>query len=151
MIFGGAFQKDQLMEKKNKFLKLPQLDGGNQKMKEFIGQNLQYPAQALENGIEGDVVVKFKVTGRGEIIDPQVVNGIGHGCDEEALRLVSLLSYQAVKNRGIRVMTNNKIKIPFRLPVNKPQGISVTYVESKKPQQDKPDSYSYTIKFNNPG
>ncbi len=61
------------MEKsRKKFLKLPHLDGGKELLKEFLKENLQYPKEAIEKRIEGDVIVKFKVTGKGEVIDPKV-------------------------------------------------------------------------------
>ncbi len=147
-----------------KFLKLPHLDGGRELLKKFISENLRYPGEALEKDIQGDVIIKYKVTGKGEVVDPEVVKGIGHGCDEEAVRLVSMLSYQSVKNRGVRVITDNKIKIPFRIKKQAvKQQYEYTYIESKK-QTDrqptnktaktpaktaentkKPEVYSYTI------
>ena len=86
-------------------------------------------------GIEGDVYVKFKVNEQGKVLEPKVVNGPGHGCDEEALRLVSMLQYDPVKNRGVKVTTNNRMKIPFRLERKKKPTTSVriTYTPATKP------------------
>ncbi len=148
-----------------KFLKLPHLDGGKDLLKKFVRENLQYPAEALEKGIQGDVIIKYKVTGKGEVIDPEVIKGIGHGCDEEAVRLVSMLSYQSVKNRGVRVITDNRIKIPFRFKKQQiKQQYEYTYTESKKTTKQPPkpatktpgktpenkktqEVYSYTISW----
>lgn len=145
------------MEKKKKFLKLPQLDGGKELLKKFIKENLQYPKEALEKQIQGDVIVKYKVSGLGEVFDAVVVHGIGHGCDEEALRLVGMLNYEAVKNRGVRVTSNNRIKISFRLPpkpkqakmkvVYKPKAKETPPATTENPVQKKPETYSYTVKF----
>ncbi len=150
------------MEKsRKKFLKLPHLDGGKELLKEFLKENLQYPKEAIEKRIEGDVIVKFKVTGKGEVIDTKVEKGIGYGCDEEALRLINMLHYQSVKNRGVRVTTNNKIKIPFRLRQAQKKGsIKMSYAESPKEKDpakaetpEKPAgkgrTYSYTINLGN--
>jgi len=144
-------------KKKKKFLKLPRLDGGREVLKKFIKENLKYPPQALENKVEGDVIVKYKVNSQGEVFDAALVHGIGHGCDEEALRLVSLLKYEAVRNRGVRVTSNSRIKIPFRLPPKpKPAKMKIVYkpeakkekpTDIKKPAEKKPETYSYTIKF----
>ncbi len=121
-----------------KFLKLPHLDGGRDLLKKFIRENLRYPKEALEKKIEGFVIVKYKVTGKGEVLDPEVVKGLGHGCDEEAVRLVKMLSYQSVKNRGVRVITDHKIRIPFKLKKQpKQQKFAVTYASSPKAGQDK--------------
>ena len=145
------------MEKSNrKFLKLPHLDGGKEMLKKFFRENLRYPKEALEKSVEGDVVVKYKVSGLGEVFDAVVEHGIGHGCDEEALRLVGMLQYEAVKNRGVRVTSNSRMKIPFRLPKKaKTSGIKMEYKEKPKPSspkagettaEKKPGTYTYTIK-----
>ncbi|HRZ78028.1 MAG TPA: hypothetical protein P5248_11710, partial [Bacteroidales bacterium] len=42
--------------------------------------------------------------------------GLGHGCDEEALRLVRLLRYGKAKNRGLRVKASMSTRIHFKLP-----------------------------------
>lgn len=136
---------------------MPRLDGGKEVLKKFIRENLQYPHQALENKVEGDVIVKYKVSGLGEVFDAVVEHGIGYGCDEEALRLVSLLQYEAVKNRGVRVTSNSRMKIPFRLPrqpkqakmniVYTPKSKAAKPAGEKKSEDKKPEIYSYTIKI----
>ncbi len=153
-----------MTKREKKFLKLPHLDGGKDLLKKFIKENLNYPEEALQKKVEGDVIIKYKVTGKGEVINPEIVKGIGHGCDEEALRLVGMLSYQSVKNRGVRVITDNKIKIPFRIKNHiKQQKYSVTYSskQQKDPVQPSPakktgegqkevkqkEVYTYTISY----
>lgn len=123
-----------MYKREKKFLKLPHLDGGKELLKKFIRENLEYPKEALEKGIEGDVIVKYKVSGKGEVSDAEIVKSLGHGCDEEALRLVSMLSYMSVKNRGVRVITDNKIKIPFRIKKSK-QKLNMTY-KAATPKKD---------------
>jgi TonB family protein len=145
------------MEKpRKKFLKLPGLDGGKELLRRFLKENMQYPKQALEQGIEGDVIIRFKVTGKGEIQDAVVMNGPGYGCEEEALRLVSMMRYTSVKNRGVRVTTNNKIRIPFRLPKRKKTSFRISYAPKStqeiKPVKEEPKketgtTYSYTIRL----
>lgn len=141
-----------------KFLKLPHLEGGRELLKQFIRDQLQYPPDAIKAGIEGDVIVRFKVTGKGEVIDPVVEKGIGHGCDEEAIRLVRMLRYQAVKNRGVRVISGQKIKIPFRIKKTKTgQSVRYNYTASKatpkgipaaaEKDQNKSGVYTYTIRI----
>ncbi len=128
-----GLQANSMTKKEKKFLNLPHLDGGRELLKKFIRENLQYPEEALEKGTEGDVIVKYKVSGKGEVLEPDVVKGIGHGCDEEAIRLVKMLSHRAVKNRGVRVITDNKMKIPFRIKNQKSQQkVSISYSTEKK-------------------
>ncbi len=127
-----------MTKKEKKFLNLPHLDGGRELLKKFIRENLQYPEEALKKGVEGDVIVKYKVSGKGEVLESEIVKGIGHGCDEEAVRLVNMLRHRSVKNRGVRVITDNKIKIPFRIKKQrKQQHVSISYSTEKK-QAGKP-------------
>lgn len=44
-----------------------------------------YPDEAIAAGIEGDVQVQVTIETDGSVGDPQVVEGLGHGCDEAAL------------------------------------------------------------------
>jgi periplasmic protein TonB len=67
-----------------------QPEGGLPKFYKFIAQNLQYPKLARKKGIEGKVYVQFVVERDGTISDVAVLIGIGGGCDEEAVRVVSM-------------------------------------------------------------
>ncbi len=145
--------------KSKKFLKLPRMRESKEQFKKFIRENQKYPAAAIENKIEGDVIIKYKITDNGDVFDPSVIKGLGYGCDEEAVRLVKMIRYNAVKNRGVRVTAHSKIKIPFRLPKEKKQQkIKMVYTqtpaakepEKKKKEQEKSPyqkTYNYTIKF----
>ena len=136
-------------KKKKHFLKVPKYQGGNQAFNEFISKNLNYPAAALEGRIEGPVIVEYDITDDGFVHNPRILKGLGYGCDEEALRVVSLLRFEKVKNRGIRVRITKKTRINFRLPVTR----VITYSVSKKNEQEKqrkkenPVKYNYTLNF----
>jgi protein TonB len=62
--------------------------GGTSKMYAFISENLMYPKEAMVNGIQGYVYVEFMIDKSGDVRDAKVLHGIGHGCDEEAKRVV---------------------------------------------------------------
>ena len=132
-------------KKEKKFLELPRFAGGKEALSKFIRQNLQYPEEALEAGIEGKVVVGFDVDDNGNVHNAQIVHGIGHGCDEEALRIVGLLRYQKVSNRGRRVLLHSKLNIRFRLP--KKNMLNYTIEPKAKQESTKTDSnkITYTI------
>ncbi len=126
------------MKKENKpeqFIKHPSYPGGSTALREFVHQNLQYPKAALENKIEGTVTVKYEIDQEGVVLLARVISGIGYGCDEEALRVVKLLKFSSVKNRGMRVTFNKTINIRFKLPTAK-KGNSTqlvyNYIEKKK-------------------
>lgn len=66
----------------------------------FISQNLKYPSEAKKLSIKGKVYIEFTVSESGKLTNINVVKGIGGGCDEEALRVFSLIEKwkPAIKN-----------------------------------------------------
>lgn len=68
---------------------MPSFPGGNDEMFKYINQETAYPNHARENGIEGRVMLSFIVQPNGEITNIKVLQGIGFGCDAEAMRVVS--------------------------------------------------------------
>ena len=133
---------------KKRFLNLPKYIGGSQAFKEFIPQNLNFPAAALEANIEGSVIVEYDISDEGVVLNPRVLKGLGYGCDEEAIRLVSLLRYGKVKNRGLRVKLTTKTTINFRIP-----GVRISYTvpEKSKTEGEGKNSgtttYDYTVSW----
>ncbi len=115
------------------FLRKPKYEGGSQAFRKFIGENVQYPAEALEKRIQGDVHVKFDVDEDGRVLNPKIMRAIGGGCDEEALRVVKLLKYIPARNRGTHVTTHHDVVIHFRLPMESVQPHQQTVV-SMQPQ-----------------
>ncbi len=53
-----------------------------------IGDNIRYPSEARQAGIEGKVFVQFVVDEYGEITQTEILKGIGEACDQEALRVL---------------------------------------------------------------
>ena len=137
--------------RKKKILKLPDYPGGKEEFVKFLNENIKYPAEALKNKIEGDVHLSFEVNNMGEVIGAKILHGIGYGCDEEALRLVSMLKYRKAKNKGVRVTTTKKLRIGFHLPKEKQQGINIKYTLDKNTQEttnkNKSGNYNYTITY----
>ena len=67
----------------------PEPTNGMAEFYEFVGQNIKYPQQAKQAGVEGKVFVQFVVNPYGELTDVETLKGIGMGCDEEAMRMVT--------------------------------------------------------------
>lgn len=67
----------------------PQIKGG---LEAFVRNNTVYPSYSLQNCIEGQVKVAFKLTSKGEVFESSVQSGIGTDLDDEALRLIRLSS-----------------------------------------------------------
>lgn len=72
---------------------MPQLltGGGGTAIVKAIQEHLEYPAAARAAGVAGRVYVRFVVGADGKVRDAQVMQGLGHGCDEAALAAVRQL------------------------------------------------------------
>lgn len=145
-------------EKKDKhFIKKPIYPGGPQALRLFIRENLRYPQEALEQKIEGTVTLKYAIDHLGHVTEAKVVAGLGHGCDEEAVRLLKLLRFEVPKHRGLKVRFTKDIHIHFRLPKAQPKPrvqtaqVQYTVASAPKPsgaEEEKKESgggYTYTI------
>ncbi len=136
------------------FIKKPVYKGGPKALKKFIGENLRYPKEALENKVEGTVYLNYDINYKGEVTDARVIKSVGHGCDEEAVRVVKLLKYEVPKNRGVRVVFHKNIQIHFRLPKEKEKKPPVQYNyvntpgKTADPNEQKKSSTTITITFN---
>lgn len=76
-----------------------------------IQNEVRYPEMALRANIQGRVVVQFIVNERGEVENPRVIRGIGGGCDEEAIRVVSKMKFIPGMQRG------RPVRVQYHLPV----------------------------------
>ena len=92
---------------------MPQFPGGDQELAKFLRNNIQYPAMAQENNIQGRVIVQFVVTKTGAIGEIKVVKGVDRDLDNEAKRLVRKLP-KFVPGR----MNGQPVNVWFTLPVN---------------------------------
>jgi protein TonB len=70
---------------------MPSFPGGENEMLSFIHSKIKYPDVARENNIYGKVYIKFMVDKEGHIVNPEILRGIGGGCDEEAMRVLNLM------------------------------------------------------------
>lgn len=88
--------------------------GGRTALVKFVSENLKYPNQARRMGIEGKVFLSAVIEKDGSVTNVQVLKGIGAGCDEEAVRVVSKLpSWIPAKQRGRPVRSRITVPITF--------------------------------------
>ncbi len=69
-------------------IKLAEPAGGRKAYDKYLDNSMRYPVEALTNNIKGKVTIKFTVRTDGALDEFSVVKSIGHGCDEEVIRLV---------------------------------------------------------------
>ena len=105
--------------------RFPQFPGGISAMRQFISDNKQYPAEAIEFGEEGRVMVQFIVQETGEIVDVYGVVKCRHDTctstslllGREAERIVkSMPNWIPGEHQGRQVATHFVLPITFRLP-----------------------------------
>lgn len=96
---------------------MPEFEGGVTGLMKFVGQNVVYPALAREAGKEGTVYVSFVVNEIGNVENVKIMRGIGLGCDEEVVRVVSKMPRwkKVGKNAGHPVKVRFNIPISFKL------------------------------------
>lgn len=91
----------------------PEFEGGLKALYGFLAAQLKYPPVAAGDGVEGTVFVKFVVDENGKVTNLSLLNKMGYGLDEEALRVVGMIP--KFKKPG---MVNNKpVKVFYQLPI----------------------------------
>ena len=101
---------------------MPQFPGGENKLMEYIAKNLTYPQEARDKGIDGRVFVAMVIEKDGSVSNVKVLRGIGGGCDEEAVRVISALpKWKPGKMNGEPVRVSYQIPINFKLIENQPK------------------------------
>lgn len=80
-----------------------------------IQKNLYYPEFARKDGIEGKVLIEATINEAGEIIDTQIIESLGTGCDGEAIRAIYSVRWKPATKQGVPVRSRVAIPISFRL------------------------------------
>lgn len=95
---------------------MPVFTGGDHELIRYISDNLDYPKDAMESGIEGRVFVKIIVEPNGSISNAKIIRGLGYGCDEEAIRVVeSMPNWVPGRKNGEAVRVNMAVPVNFKL------------------------------------
>lgn len=72
--------------------KEPELIGGKDLMETLIKLNIRYPDKAKAQKIGGTVLISVVIDSLGQMEDVFVHEGVGGGCNDEALRAVKLMN-----------------------------------------------------------
>jgi protein TonB len=95
----------------------PEFEGGLRALYQFVGNNVKYPVIASEQGKYGTVYVKFVVDEKGKVGHLSLLNNIGYGMDEEALRVIAMIPNfkSPAKVKGEAVKVYYQLPIKFKL------------------------------------
>ena len=86
--------------------------GGAQALYTYLAQNLKYPTEAQEQGIQGRVLTKFVVETDGSISNIEVASSPGASLSNEAIRLIQSMPKWTPATQG-----GKKVRCRFNLPV----------------------------------
>ncbi len=95
---------------------MPQFPGGDGALMKYIADHLKYPPVAMENNIQGRVVIQFVVTKTGKIGEVKVARSKDPDLDNEAVRVVKTLpDFIPGKMNGQSVNVWYTLPITFKL------------------------------------
>ncbi|QJD80247.1 energy transducer TonB [Spirosoma rhododendri] len=91
----------------------PEFPGGIDALLAYVDQHSTYPIEAAQAAITGKVFISFIVSKTGDVTNVSVLQGLGYGCDEEAVRLVREMP------RWIPGKQNDEyVNVKYTLPVS---------------------------------
>lgn len=95
---------------------MPAFPGGIDKMMEFLSKNIQYPAEAQKEQIEGRVIIQFIVDAEGNITNPKILRGVNPLLDNEAMRVtLAMPKWIPGRQNGKAVPTKYTYPVQFKL------------------------------------
>ena len=88
-------------------------------LEKWVYQYLKYPKYAVENGIQGRVLVDFVIDEDGNVKDVKVSRSIHTALDDEAVRVISASpKWRPGRHRGKKVKVALTVPVDFRLEKN---------------------------------
>lgn len=95
---------------------MPQFPGGQIAMLKYIMENIKYPEQAMKEGIQGRVAVRFIVEKDGSISDVKPILSVHPLLNKEAVRVVeSMPKWTPGKQNGKPVRVRFNVPVMFKL------------------------------------
>lgn len=93
--------------------------GGQRQFNMYLIENLQYPADAIEQNVQGRVFIQFIVERDGSITDVKILRGVSQSLDREALRLIREMPHwmpgYCKENRQLQ---RTKVTLPINFTLN---------------------------------
>ena len=89
-------------------------------LRKWVYVYLRYPQKAVENGIQGRVLVDFILDEKGKVRDVKVAKGVDPLLDAEAVRVISASpDWKPARLRGKKVKCGMSVYVEFRLEKKK--------------------------------
>jgi len=95
---------------------IPLLPGGKELLFNYIARNIHYPDSAKTKGTQGQVVVKFFISSKGNVTGHEIYKSVSPDLDAEALRVVKTLTkFEPARRDGKPVPAWYYVPISFKL------------------------------------
>ena len=95
---------------------MPEFPGGEAALRKSLAENIQYPAEAKTDSIQGKVYVSFVIDKEGKVKDTKVVRGVHPLLDKEATRAVGALpAWKPGRHREQPVNVQYTVPVAFVL------------------------------------
>lgn len=95
---------------------MPEFEGGNKALMDYLAANLQYPKGAETKGTQGRVIVQFIVNTDGSIDNAKVLRSVDPELDAEALRVINgMPKWKPGTQKGEPVRVKYTVPVVFRL------------------------------------
>ena len=95
---------------------MPEFPGGVEGLMRYLQQNVQYPPSAVQNNVQGRVVVQFIIDETGQVGDVKVVRSVSEDVDAEAVRVIkSLPKFEPGRQGGEPVSVWYTLPIAFKM------------------------------------
>ena len=95
----------------------PQFPGGQAALDKFIATNVVYPPDAIEERVEGTVIVEFEIDKMGLIYTPHVTSEkLGYGLETEAMKVVNKMPlWTPASIKGKNTKSHYRLPVTFKL------------------------------------
>ena len=94
----------------------PTFPGGMPALSKFLGDHIQYPAEARKKKIKGRVIVSFIVDKDGALSEARVLRSAHYLLDREAMRVVHMMPpWNPATKNGKPVKTKYVLPVNFKL------------------------------------
>ena len=118
-----------------------EFDGGTEGWNKYLMTTIKYPEESRNNGIEGDITVRFEVNEDGKTDNVVIVTGQDRLCNEAVLKVISespkwipakqyglLVKMLYQQTLTFQIISNNSFKLVVSelIPINKKLSVSYT-------------------------
>jgi len=95
---------------------MPSFPGGVKALMEYLENNVNYPEEARQRGVQGRVTVTFVVEKDGSITNISISRSADPALDKEAIRLIkSMPKWNPGMHDGQNVRVEYNVPVVFRL------------------------------------